>query len=116
MIHLLPQDSLLALGWAGSLSLFLGLKRELSKTLRRLADLAAREPEMVVAPAAPRSGLNLNKRVQATRLLRRGQDIAHIAAALGLPVKEVELLARVQAMAAPDAGAAASRQPARSRS
>jgi hypothetical protein len=32
------------------------------------------------------------------RMLRRGQDLAHIAAALGVPRKEVELLIRVQGM------------------
>ena len=32
------------------------------------------------------------------RMLRRGEDVAHVAAALGVPRREVELLIRVQSM------------------
>ncbi len=56
------------------------------------------EPEFV--PAVPRSGFHLNRRSQALRLLRRGEDIAHVAAALGVPHREVELLVRVQQLSA----------------
>jgi hypothetical protein len=45
--------------------------------------------------AAPRSGMNLSRRVQALRLLRRGEDLGFIASALGVPRCEVELLVRV---------------------
>jgi hypothetical protein len=107
MTHFLIQDSLLVLGLTAVLCLFLALKREMQKgsrridaLLRRLHELEAREPEPVFVPSAPCSGMNLNKRVQATRMLRRGEDASHISAALGLPQKEVELLVRVQAMAA----------------
>lgn len=51
-------------------------------------------------PALARSGLNLNRRVQAVRLLRRGEDIGHVCAALGVPRREIELLVRVQRLAA----------------
>jgi hypothetical protein len=54
------------------------------------------EPVMEAVPMMPRAGLNLTKRVHALRMLRRGEDIAHVAAALGVPRKEVELLIRVQ--------------------
>jgi hypothetical protein len=105
MILLLIQDSLVALALAAVLYLFLGLKRETLKHSRRIAaltrqlrEIEARGPETVFLPGVPRSGLNLNKRVQATRLLRRGEDTSHVAAALGVPQTEVELLVRVQAM------------------
>jgi hypothetical protein len=54
------------------------------------------EPEPVFVQCAPRSGFNLNHRIQALRLLRRGEDAAHIAAALGIARSEVELLIRIQ--------------------
>lgn len=54
----------------------------------------------VIADAVPlRSGVNLNWRVQALRLLRRGQDIAHVSTALGVPRREIELLIRVHQLA-----------------
>jgi hypothetical protein len=49
-------------------------------------------------PAPLRAGLNLNKRVHAMRMLRRGEDVGHIAAALGVPRREVELMIRVQSI------------------
>ena len=64
--------------------------------------VAAVEPIAVDAPAAAplmRPGLNLNWRVQALRLLRRGQDIAHVSTALGVSRREVELLIRVHQLA-----------------
>jgi hypothetical protein len=54
------------------------------------------ESAVSFVPAPLRAGLNLNKRVHAMRMLRRGEDVSHIAAALGVPRKEVELLIRVQ--------------------
>jgi len=53
-----------------------------------------------LAPAAPpspspRSGLNLSKRSQALRMHRRGDDAAKIAAALGVPFQEIDLLLKV---------------------
>jgi hypothetical protein len=44
--------------------------------------------------------LNLSKRVQAMRMLRRNEDVSHISAALGVTRREVELLIRVQKMSA----------------
>ncbi len=54
---------------------------------------------VLVAPEAPRSGLNLGKRTQALRLFRRGDTPSQIAAVLGLPLAEVELLLKVHQMA-----------------
>jgi hypothetical protein len=61
-------------------------------------------------PAPLRAGLNLNKRVHAMRMLRRGEDISHIAAALGVPRKEVELLIRVHSIGKVRAAGAGSDQ------
>jgi hypothetical protein len=46
-------------------------------------------------PPPPRAGLNLQKRSHALRMHRRGEGSAGIAAALDLPLQEVELLIKV---------------------
>jgi len=114
LIPLLPY-LLIAAGLFSSLALFLTLKREMRrlvfrqktrieammvrlKEAERPPQPAAEEPPVTFVPAPLRAGLNLNKRVHAMRMLRRGEDIAHIAAALGVPRREVELLIRVQSM------------------
>jgi hypothetical protein len=102
MIQILIQYVLLALGLMASLLLFLSVKREIRNSQRRMEQMAAELGEKaaqeapVFAPSPARSGMNLNKRVLAIRLLRRGEDVAHTAAALGVPRSEVELLVRVQ--------------------
>ena len=103
-------------GLISSLGLFLALKREMQvhdlrykarieEMMARLteaehlphllSEVVAPEPTMFV-PAPLRAGLNLNKRVHALRMLRRGEDVSHVAAALGVPRREVELMVRVQ--------------------
>jgi DNA-binding NarL/FixJ family response regulator len=57
-----------------------------------------RQTGMLVAPAPSRSGLNLSKRTQVLRMHRTGEGSAGIAAALGLPRGEVELLIKVHSM------------------
>jgi hypothetical protein len=52
----------------------------------------------VIYLPAVRSSFNVHRRAQAMRLLRRGEDVSHIAAVLNVPRKEVELLVRVQRM------------------
>ena len=88
-----------------TLLLFLSLKAEFLRTTRRerrrvdeaLARLEeAHDTAVESAPAAAASGINLNRRVQALRLLRKGEDVSRIAAILGVPRSEVELLVRVQ--------------------
>ena len=118
----LVLDGLLALGLAGSIFLFLGAQRAMQRQARRnkralheLADQVESQslvltrprqdpaPEAAVpAPASsgPRPAFNLNKRVQALRLLRRGQDIGHVSAVLGMTRKEIELMIRVQQLSA----------------
>ena len=112
MQHFLPYVIpyvLLALSLIASLLLFLSLKRELhaqnQKNSQKIEELAGHfqatgkaVPED--ARPAPRSGFNLNRRVQAMRMLRKGEAAAHVAAALGVPHEEVELLIRVERMAA----------------
>ena len=109
MIQTLVLYSLFAAGLAGSLALFWGVKREIyaqarrnSKRMDGLAralEAPAKEPEPVYLPAVTlRSGLNVSTRVQAMRMVRRNEDVSHIAAALGLTRREVELLIRVHSM------------------
>ena len=50
---------------------------------------------VLVPPAPPKSGLNLNKRSQVIRMSRRGEQAEKIAASLNLPQREVELLLKV---------------------
>ena len=106
MLQPLIQYLLIVAGLIASLALFFALKRESQKNARkhiqrieemskRLNESWDREPQHATA-IVPRSGMNLNKRVQAVRMLRRGEDLAHIAAALQVPRREVELLIRVQ--------------------
>jgi hypothetical protein len=114
LMPLLPYV-LIAAGLFSSLALFLTLKRDIRRLVfrqkTRIEDMMARLEEASRPPAEPvaeeavtfvpaplRAGLNLNKRVHAMRMLRRGEDIAHIAAALGVPRREVELLIRVQSI------------------
>jgi hypothetical protein len=114
LLPLLPY-LLLAAGLCGVLAMYLTLKREIAAQLKRnrrveamllrLREAAAGptapgvEPSFSEMPGfltpAPRPGMNLSRRVQALRLLRRGEDLGHIAAALGVPRKEVELVVRV---------------------
>jgi hypothetical protein len=121
----------LACGLIATLALFLSVKREIRmhaswshtrlEALAQKLHQARREPEpdslpatmesglgdsqMNVARVYPspvnRSGMNAGKRVQAMRMVRRNQDIEHIAAALGTTRREVELLIRVQRVGAP---------------
>ena len=58
---------------------------------------------MLAAPPPIRSGLNLGRRTQAVRMLRRGDSAAQIAASIGLPLNEARLLASVERLRASDA-------------
>ena len=104
-----------ALGLVGALGLFVSLKREVEKRSRqerlrveamlvRLVEAESRWtpailPAIEADLAAPRSGLNLSKRVHVMRLLRQGEDTSRVALELGLSRAEVQLLASVQTMA-----------------
>lgn len=113
-LALLPYAAI-ALSLIITLVLFLSVKMETQRTARRerkrvdeilarLEEAAQPAPagaaEPVFVPVAAPPGFNLNRRVHASRLLRRGDDPAHVAAILNVPKAEVDLLARVQEMAA----------------
>jgi hypothetical protein len=61
----------------------------------RLQDLECAPSPVAVAPAAPRAGMNLNKRSQVLRLHRQGEFPDQIASNLDLPRQEVDLLIKV---------------------
>jgi hypothetical protein len=74
--------------------------------------LAAKLGELAPIPgpsSTPRvsSGINMSKRIQAIRMLRRGENSASIASALGMSRREVEPLIRVHRMSADRAAQAA---------
>lgn len=82
------------------------LKLRLSDAESRLAELEE-DAGVLVPPEPPRSGMNLARRSEALRRLRKGESAAEIAAAMGIAVGELELLAKVQKMLlAADRGAA----------
>ncbi|HOK44529.1 MAG TPA: hypothetical protein PLA43_00990 [Bryobacteraceae bacterium] len=108
--------TLLAVSLGLCLYLFVTLKREIQAGRRKQAALEAElsrvhsgigevssklaETEertlQLVAPPPPRAGMNIGTRSQALRMWRRGHTPQQIAAALGIPEKEVELLVKVQ--------------------
>ncbi len=122
------QYGILSLAIGGGLYLFFQLKLELGvlenrheEKVRELEHeiaaaraaleefrVALREAQdhagLLVPPTPPPSGLNLGKRAQALRLHRRGDSPESIAAALGLPRSEVELLVKVHQIVLDHAG------------
>lgn len=64
---------------------------KLRESVARLDTVADRVAGLPLAA----SGLNLNKRGQAVRMLRRGEPPSRVAAALGLPEGEAALLHKV---------------------
>ncbi len=93
---------LVTAGMAACLYLFLSAKRDLFEAEKRLGrelgSLRQRLEEQAEAPppAAPRPALNITTRSQALRLARRGDRPDQIAAALSIPLREVDLLLKVQ--------------------
>ena len=65
------------------------------ETLEQEVREICRQPPAAPGPPPPRAGLNLEKRSHALRMHRRGEGSAGIAAALDLPLQEVELLIKV---------------------
>ena len=61
----------------------------------RIRDLECSPAPAAVVPAAPRAGMNLNKRSQVLRLHRQGKFPDQIASNLDLPRQEVDLLIKV---------------------
>jgi hypothetical protein len=119
MTQLIIECILVALALIACLALFVTLKQEIQRSTRgnrrRIEQMSARLAEACTARALepvaitsvpPRSGFNLNRRTQALRLLRRGEAVSHVAAAVGVQAREIELLIRVQKMVAAAAGRA----------
>ena len=110
MIDALIQYTVLALGLTASLVLFLTCKREIQVAARRqgrkIEELETRvqvlqtrqedAPRDSIPTYASRAAFNFHQRTQALRLLRRDEDVGHVAAALGVPRAEIELLVRIQ--------------------
>jgi hypothetical protein len=107
----LIQYALAAVGLISTLFLFVSVKREIHSNSarhrrrmedlsRKLSEVPAIQTEPAFIPTAPRSGLNLSKRVQAMRMLRRNENVSHVAAVLGVTRREIELLIRVQRLSA----------------
>jgi hypothetical protein len=105
------QYALLAVGFIATLTLFISVKREIHSAAARhrrqmedlskeLRELPAIQAEPAFTPTAARSGWNISKRVHAMRMLRRHENVSHVAAALGVTPCEVELLIRVQRLSA----------------
>jgi hypothetical protein len=70
------------------------LQKALHEQAAELADLR-HQPQSGATPALPRAGLNLCKRSQALRMYRKGDAPDRIAAALEVPLQEVDLLIKV---------------------
>ena len=113
-----------ALGLIITLVLFFSVKVELERATKRerkrVDEIIGRlqsasstpppaVPDPVFVPVSVPARLNINRRTHALRLLRKGQDIAHISAALGVPRQEIELLVRVQDLVANSQAKAATR-------
>jgi Protein of unknown function (DUF2802) len=122
MLFSFLQLALLALGLTAACVLFLNVKREMDVQARLnrvrwddvLTQLRAGEEAAKAASTGIRppmiafSAMNQSTRMQAVRLLRRGEDVSHIAAAFGIPRKEVELLVRVHQLSGRRAAQASS--------
>jgi len=126
ILHPAAPYAALAIGLTLCLTLFISLKRDLRDGERRWRkkfdsletelkkkaselDELSRISSQLVAPAPPHSGLNLTKRSQAVRMIRRGDTPRDIATALDLPQNEVELLVKVHRIVASGLIAPASR-------
>lgn len=105
------------------LLVFLALKRELHELRSRITRLdftlrldamndrlheAEERASIPAAPVPARRSVNLSRRSQVIRLSRRGEPVETIAATLGLPRREVELLLKVHRAAAASVGGSTS--------
>ncbi len=69
-------------------------RKDIEACSRQLLEMRMGPPAMAV-PGFPRPGLNLTNRSQALRMSRRGETPEQVAAALGVPLQEVDLLLKV---------------------
>jgi hypothetical protein len=69
------------------------LQKSLDGLEEELRDLRQQAPASL--PGVPRAGLNLSRRSQVLRMHRQGDPSDRIAAALAVPLQEVDLLIKV---------------------
>ncbi|MDX1984314.1 MAG: hypothetical protein SFV51_28820 [Bryobacteraceae bacterium] len=74
----------------------LGRLRGEIEAIRARAEESERRAAAGATPRHPLSGLNLSHRTQALRLMRKGDTPEKIAAVLGVPKGEIDLLSKVQ--------------------
>jgi hypothetical protein len=74
------------------------------KSLETRMEAVRMEAGLLVPPEPPRSGLNLNRRSEALWRLRKGETAGEVAATLGVPVAEAQLLEKVQRILVSTAG------------
>jgi len=88
--------------WMGRVQTFQGeiaKMRGLVHEMRQRVEDAEKRADAMVPPPAPPSGLNLNRRAQAIRMLRRGAHAEQVSAALAIPRPQVDLLMKVNQLA-----------------
>jgi DNA-binding NarL/FixJ family response regulator len=119
LLHPAAPHAAVAIGLTVSLYLFVQLKLEVSRQaaqwkrereaieeenrrMRAGLDTALEEiklPRIGTAAPVAKPGMNLTRRAQVIRMHRRGERPEQIAAALGLPRNEVDLVLKVSRMA-----------------
>jgi hypothetical protein len=70
------------------------LQLKIDELQQQIEELRRQGP-VAAGPSVPRACLNLERRTQALRMNRRGEAPAQIAAALEIPLQEVDLLLKV---------------------
>jgi hypothetical protein len=70
------------------------IRKEVEACARQLHEIR-QEPPVTTVPSLPKPGLNLSKRSQALGMHRRGDTPEQVAAALGVPLQEIDLLLKV---------------------
>jgi hypothetical protein len=73
----------------------IGVLQQKIEDLQQQLEAVRRREAPSAVPHAARAALNLDKRSQALRMHRRGDDAAQIAASLEIPLQEVNLLLKV---------------------
>ena len=80
--------------YAGSEAAIEAIRSEVEVGVRQMHEIRQDHSKMA-GPSFPRPGLNVSKRSQALRMHRRGDPPELVAATLGIPLQEVELLLKV---------------------
>jgi len=70
------------------------VRKDVEACSRQLLEVRM-DPLVTPIPGLPGPGLNLSKRSQALRMSRRGETPEQVAAALAVPLQEVDLLLKV---------------------